>query len=63
MMPRVVENQLEVFRSDQFLKELAQGVQIKYGGCQFGKDEERHKAFKKNCDEKRLPIVSLHFVF
>ncbi|CAD5210629.1 unnamed protein product [Bursaphelenchus xylophilus] len=56
-MPCVVENQLEVFRSDPVLSHLAQGTNIRYGACLHAPEQERREKFLQGFRSKRLAIT------
>ncbi|KAI6222801.1 hypothetical protein M3Y95_00932200 [Aphelenchoides besseyi] len=56
-MPRVVENQLEMFRNDPLISQLAQGTPIRYAGCLHGKENERRQNFAQHCANRKLPIT------
>lgn len=61
-MPRVVDNQLETFRTDPILSNLAQITNIRFAGCPHAKDSERKQTFMQNCANKCLPVVSNLFL-
>lgn len=61
LMPRVVDNQLEAFRTDPMMTQLAQGTPIRYAGCLHAKESERRQTFVQNCAHRKLFIVSLGF--
>ncbi|KAI6240014.1 hypothetical protein M3Y99_00516200 [Aphelenchoides fujianensis] len=56
-MPRVVENQMEIFRTDPLFSQLAQGTPIRYAGCLHGKDHERRQHFAQQCANRKLQIT------
>uniref|UniRef100_A0A914CRY7 Uncharacterized protein n=2 Tax=Acrobeloides nanus TaxID=290746 RepID=A0A914CRY7_9BILA len=56
-MPIVVEDQLDAFRKDPIMVQLAQNTAIHYSGCLHGKDAERRQTFLQNCANMKLPIA------
>ena len=58
LMPRVVDNQRETFRTDPLMTQLAQGTPIRYAGCLHAKESERRQTFVQNCAHRKLFIVS-----
>ena len=58
-MPRVVENQLEKFKTDPLLKQLQTESEIRYTGHHTSSVEERRIRFRTDCYEGSSKIAFL----